>query len=65
MADQYRTLALHRISTRAAHRRRAKWVRWSVTPMLVLAAFLLTACDAQPTVSLRRDAQVAAAVIQS
>lgn len=65
MADQYRTPALRRISTRATHRRRAKWVRWAVTPMLVLAAFLLTACDGQPTVSLRRDAQVAAAVIQS
>lgn len=35
-----------------------------VAPLLMLAAFMLAACDAQPTVSLRRDAQVAMALVQ-
>lgn len=36
-----------------------------VALLLMLTAFVLAACDAQPTVSLRRDAQVASALAQA
>lgn len=36
-----------------------------VALLLTLATFMLAACDAQPTVSLRRDAQVAMALVQA
>jgi penicillin-binding protein 1C len=36
-----------------------------VALLLTLVAFMLAACDAQPTVSLRRDAQVAMALVQA
>jgi penicillin-binding protein 1C len=49
-----------------AHKKNAEWMQrnWLPALLFALAAFMVVGCDAQPTASLRRDAQVASTIIQ-